>query len=53
MSESSERKDSGTATEYRVTAENVEKAFGDNKVLRGVSFTVEAGTATTIIGPSG
>jgi L-cystine transport system ATP-binding protein len=49
----SESTDSGTATEYRVTAENVEKAFGDNKVLRGVSFTVERGTATTIIGPSG
>ncbi|WP_029116292.1 amino acid ABC transporter ATP-binding protein [Mycobacterium sp. URHB0044] len=39
--------------EYRVTAEGVEKAFGDNKVLKGVSFTVERGTATTIIGPSG
>jgi cystine transport system ATP-binding protein len=39
--------------EYRVTAEGVEKAFGDNKVLKGVSFTVEQGTATTIIGPSG
>ncbi|MCP9275907.1 amino acid ABC transporter ATP-binding protein [Mycolicibacterium arenosum] len=39
--------------DYRVTAENVEKAFGDNKVLRGVSFRVQSGTATTIIGPSG
>jgi L-cystine transport system ATP-binding protein len=39
--------------EYRVVAEGVEKAFGDNKVLRGVSFTVEQGTATAIIGPSG
>ncbi|WP_059014105.1 amino acid ABC transporter ATP-binding protein [Mycobacterium sp. M26] len=39
--------------EYRVTAEGVEKSFGDNKVLRGVSFTVQRGTATTIIGPSG
>lgn len=39
--------------EYRVTAEGIEKAFGDNKVLRGVSFTVERGTATAIIGPSG
>jgi len=42
-----------SAPEYRVTAENVEKAFGENKVLRGVSFTVERGTATAIIGPSG
>lgn len=40
-------------TEYRVEAEGIEKAFGDNKVLRGVSFTVAAGTATAIIGPSG
>src|SRR4051812_8315848 len=39
--------------EYRVVAEGVEKAFGDNKVLKGVSFTVEQGTATAIIGPSG
>jgi cystine transport system ATP-binding protein len=39
--------------EYRVTAEGVEKAFGDNKVLKGVSFSVSRGTATTIIGPSG
>lgn len=39
--------------EYRVTAEGVEKAFGDLKVLKGVSFTVERGTATAIIGPSG
>src|SRR5882757_7216108 len=39
--------------EYRVTAKGVEKAFGDNKVLKGVSFTVERGTATAIIGPSG
>jgi len=41
------------SVEYRVVADGVEKAFGDNKVLRGVSFTVEQGTATAIIGPSG
>ncbi|MCW2686720.1 MAG: amino acid transporter ATP-binding protein family [Mycobacterium sp.] len=40
-------------TENRVVAEGVEKAFGDNKVLKGVSFTVPAGSATTVIGPSG
>jgi cystine transport system ATP-binding protein len=39
--------------EYRVVADGVEKAFGDNKVLKGVSFRVERGTATAIIGPSG
>jgi cystine transport system ATP-binding protein len=41
------------AIEYRVVAEDVRKAFGDNEVLKGVSFTVPRGTATTIIGPSG
>src|ERR1700712_145427 len=45
--------DATTEVEYRVTAEGVKKAFGDNEVLKGVSFTVERGTATAIIGPSG
>jgi len=39
--------------ENRIVAEGVHKAFGDNEVLKGVSFTVARGTATTIIGPSG
>ncbi|MGV0743097.1 amino acid ABC transporter ATP-binding protein [Mycolicibacterium sp. XJ870] len=42
-----------TASENRIVAEDVRKAFGDNKVLKGVSFTVPQGTATTVIGPSG
>ena len=42
-----------TPSEDRVTAVGVHKAFGDNEVLKGVSFTVPRGTATTIIGPSG
>jgi L-cystine transport system ATP-binding protein len=40
-------------TEDRIVAEGVHKAFGENEVLKGVSFTVAAGSATTIIGPSG
>jgi L-cystine transport system ATP-binding protein len=40
-------------TENRVTAEGVHKAFGDNEVLKGVSFNVPQGSATAIIGPSG
>jgi cystine transport system ATP-binding protein len=40
-------------TEYRVVAEGVRKSFGPLEVLKGVSFKVEQGTATTIIGPSG
>ena len=40
-------------TENRVMAEGVHKAFGDNEVLKGVSFNVPQATATTIIGPSG
>jgi L-cystine transport system ATP-binding protein len=39
--------------ENRIVAEGVHKAFGDNEVLKGVSFAVARGTATTIIGPSG
>lgn len=41
-----------SATDLAV-AEAVTKSFGDNHVLRGVSFTVPAGSATTVIGPSG
>jgi len=40
-------------TENRVTAEGVHKSFGDNEVLKGVSFNVPQGSATAIIGPSG
>lgn len=36
-----------------VVAEGVKKSFGSNEVLKGVSFTVAAGSATTVIGPSG
>jgi L-cystine transport system ATP-binding protein len=43
----------GAMTDNRVTVENVRKAFGDNEVLRGVSFEVGQGSATTVIGPSG
>ncbi|MEN2667135.1 amino acid ABC transporter ATP-binding protein [Listeria aquatica] len=32
---------------------NIEKAFGENQVLRGIDLTVEKGTVTVIIGPSG
>ena len=39
--------------EIRVTVSDVRKAFGDNEVLRGVSFEVAQGSATTVIGPSG
>jgi cystine transport system ATP-binding protein len=40
-------------TDDRVVAEGVRKAFGDNEVLKGVSFRVTAGSVTTVIGPSG
>jgi cystine transport system ATP-binding protein len=40
-------------TENRIIATDVRKAFGDNEVLKGVSFTVPQGSATTVIGPSG
>ena len=34
-------------------AEGVRKAFGDNLVLKDISFGVAAGTVTAVIGPSG
>ncbi|KGI70205.1 amino acid ABC transporter ATP-binding protein [Mycolicibacterium rufum] len=40
-------------TENRIVAEGVTKSFGPLEVLKGVSFTVPRGSATTIIGPSG
>ncbi|GAS90747.1 amino acid ABC transporter ATP-binding protein [Mycolicibacterium brisbanense] len=40
-------------TENRIEAQGVRKAFGDNEVLKGLSFTVPRGSATTVIGPSG
>ena len=36
-----------------LTARDVRKAFGDNEVLRGISFDVPVGTVTAVIGPSG
>jgi len=39
--------------EDRIVAEGVHKAFGENEVLKGVSFSVAQGSATAIIGPSG
>ena len=36
-----------------LTVRDVQKAFGDNEVLKGISFDVPAGTVTAVIGPSG
>src|SRR5258708_24472253 len=41
------------AREGRIVGEGVHKAFGESEVLKGVSFTVAQGAATTVIGPSG
>ena len=41
------------APEDILVADGVRKAFGDNQVLKDVSFTVPRGTVTAIIGPSG
>jgi cystine transport system ATP-binding protein len=36
-----------------LTVRDVRKAFGDNEVLKGISFDVPAGTVSAVIGPSG
>ena len=36
-----------------LTVRGVEKAFGEHRVLRDISFDVAAGTVTAVIGPSG
>jgi L-cystine transport system ATP-binding protein len=36
-----------------LTVRDVHKAFGDNEVLKGISFDVPAGSVTAVIGPSG
>ena len=40
-------------TDNCVSAHDINKAFGEHKVLTGVSFDVAKGSVTTIIGPSG
>ena len=32
---------------------NLEKHFGDNKVLNGINITIEKGDIMVVIGPSG
>ncbi len=36
-----------------VDVRGLTKAFGDNRVLRGVDFAVDAGSTTVVLGPSG
>jgi len=36
-----------------IEVHGLRKAFGDHEVLRGVDFTVAAGTVTVLLGPSG
>lgn len=47
--------DEKTTAERRplIEAVGITKAFGDNKVLRGIDLQVPRGSVTTIIGPSG
>jgi cystine transport system ATP-binding protein len=36
-----------------IEVRGVQKAFGDQEVLKGIDFTAEEGTATALLGPSG
>ena len=36
-----------------VTVENIHKRFGNNEVLRGISFTAYQGDVISVLGPSG
>ena len=40
-------------TTLSVSVENLEKRFGDVRVLNDVTFTVEQGEFVTLLGPSG
>ena len=42
-----------TLSQARVELRDVVKAYGDHRVLNGVSLTVEPGEVVTILGPSG
>lgn len=39
--------------EHILKVENLQKSYGDHKVLRNISFDINKGEAITIIGPSG
>jgi cystine transport system ATP-binding protein len=40
-------------TTQMIEVRGVQKAFGDQEVLKGIDFTAEEGTATALLGPSG
>lgn len=40
-------------TEYMIEVKDIRKSFGEKEVLKGVSFTMEAGKTNLIIGSSG
>ncbi|MBD5429382.1 amino acid ABC transporter ATP-binding protein [Lactobacillus sp.] len=44
---------SNNNNEHILKVENLQKSYGDHKVLRDISFDINKGQAITIIGPSG
>lgn len=39
--------------DYAITVSNLQKSYGDTKVLRGITFKVERGTILALLGPNG
>lgn len=40
-------------SEYAIEAKNLTKAYGDNKVLKGINLKVKRGTMLALLGPNG
>jgi polar amino acid transport system ATP-binding protein len=49
----SEKERGAARGDHAIDVQDLHKYFGDNEVLKGIDFTVEAGQVVCVIGPSG